>query len=218
MCACARVFSQVLSGLQVPGSSCCPLTPTGRIPRLFMAVAQAPRSPRGTLRCFCSALSPPAPSAAAPHTHTPQNLTHTPPAGDIIGRTARHHSSSRRRPIISPSLRTRTHARTEQTGRLTRVDLQQETVNISRKWETQPTSVFVVSQHALLPELGASSPSASHTHTHFSCSLSHHQAFSRNVFPVLFMPSLLATVLSARTAMRRRSALHAGMFFTARLP
>lgn len=81
-----RHLVQVSAG-NAPESICCPLRPTGTMPRLFMAVAQAPWSPTGTLRWFCSA---PRPSAAAPQTHTD---THQPPGGATQGEEAQDSSS-----------------------------------------------------------------------------------------------------------------------------
>lgn len=49
---------------KVPETNCCPLMPMGMIPRLFMAVAQAPWSLTGTLKWFSPGL--PTPSAGIP--------------------------------------------------------------------------------------------------------------------------------------------------------
>lgn len=49
----------------LPVTSCCPASPTGTIPRLFIAVAQAVGSVTDMLSCVVSIAILPKPSAAA---------------------------------------------------------------------------------------------------------------------------------------------------------
>lgn len=55
------------------------------MPRLFMAVAQAPWSVTGTLRWFCSGPRLPAPSAAAPQTNPQHQKGGAATAGTVCG-------------------------------------------------------------------------------------------------------------------------------------
>lgn len=61
-----RIQGQYKRSLKIlPVTSCCPASPTGTIPRLFIAVAQAVGSVTDMLSCVVSIAILPKPSAAA---------------------------------------------------------------------------------------------------------------------------------------------------------